>query len=77
MADKDGEYSVVILKNELACYTKEQEYYRDLLLSLNDKIKVTRKKLFDTCDHKWVRMHDCGYDDLCNKRCRICGLTNY
>ncbi len=77
MADKDGDYNVIILKNELACYVKEQEYYRDLLYSLNDKIKVTRKKLFDTCDHKWVRMHDCGYDDLCNKRCSICGLTNY
>ena len=35
------------------------------------------KKLWFTCDHKWIIDNSCSSDDLCKRYCKNCNLYNF
>ena len=54
---------------------------RELLENLNktkdnilNDIKIMERKLWDTCDHEWVRDYNAPFDDLCPWFCKHCTL---
>ena len=49
-------------------YNKKKE-----ILELEKSIKDIDKRLWEVCDHIWIRIPDSGRD-LIKKRCKICGL---
>ena len=38
---------------------------------------IGNKKLYEICDHKWIRDTSCSDDDLGKNYCEHCGLRYY
>ena len=59
------------LKEDKITLIKE---YSNKINLLNIDIKSLNRKIYDNCNHNWVRDWACSDDDLSKRYCSICNL---
>ena len=62
------------LKKLIVSDTERISILQTEITKINEKIKNTERKLWDNCNHQWLRDYTAPFDDLCKYYCKKCLL---
>tara|TARA_B100000989_G_C19262336_1_gene352631 strand:- start:210 stop:440 length:231 start_codon:yes stop_codon:yes gene_type:complete len=63
-----------IIAEKISEQWREIYKYEKIIINLKKEIKKNRKKLFNTCAHKWEFDSAEPFDSRCKYKCKFCNL---
>jgi len=61
-------------KNNINIIQKDIEAKNLHIITLKKDLKETSNKIWDLCNHEWIRDYHSSFDDLCKYYCKKCTL---
>ena len=74
MSDTNKLDAILSLQRIIKETETENNILEELVVDNKKKICKMNCKIWDLCEHLWVRDYTCNFDDLCKNYCSTCGL---